>query len=49
LYEDGDRIQTIEGNTANGVRTRSRKKSSVLGRIRWVNTVEPDVHYKALQ
>lgn len=49
LYEDGDRIQTIEGNTANGVRTRSRKKSDILGRIRWVKTVEPNVHYRALR
>ena len=42
LYAEGDRIQTIEGNTANGVRTRSRKKSSVLGRIRWIDVVSEE-------
>lgn len=39
LYEDGDFIQTIEGNTANGVRTRRRSKDSILGVIDWESIV----------
>ena len=35
IWDDGDRIQTIEGNTQNGVRTRSRLKSSLWGVIDW--------------
>lgn len=35
LWDDGDRVQTIEGNTQNGVRTRSRLKSSLWGVIDW--------------
>lgn len=35
LWDDGDRVQTIEGNTQNGVRTRSRLKSSLWGVVNW--------------
>ena len=35
LWDDGDRVQTIEGNTQNGVRTRSRLKSSLWGVVDW--------------
>lgn len=35
LWDDGDRIQTIEGNTQNGVRTRSRLKSTLWGIVDW--------------
>ena len=35
MWDDGDRVQTIEGNTQNGVRTRSRLKSSLWGIVNW--------------
>ena len=35
LWDDGERIQTVEGNTQNGVRTRSRLKSSLWGVVDW--------------
>jgi hypothetical protein len=35
LWDDGERVQTIEGNTQNGVRTRSRLKNSLWGVVDW--------------
>ena len=35
LWDDGDRVQTVEGNTQNGVRSRSRKKDTLWGIVDW--------------
>lgn len=35
LWDDGDSVQTVEGNTQNGVRLRTRKKSTLWGVINW--------------
>ncbi len=35
LWDDGDRVQTVEGNTQNGVRSRSRKKETLWGGVAW--------------
>lgn len=40
LWDDGDRVQTVEGNTQNGVRTRSRLKSTLWGVVDWEKACE---------
>lgn len=40
MWDDGDRIQTVEGNTQNGVRTRSRLKETLWGIVDWERVVE---------
>jgi len=35
VYDDGDAVVTIEGNTSNAVKSLRRKKSSILGFIKW--------------
>ena len=39
LWDDGDRVQTVEGNTQNGVRTRSRLKSTLWGVVDWEKVI----------
>jgi hypothetical protein len=35
LWDDGESVQTVEGNTQNGVRSRSRKKDTLWGIVDW--------------